>query len=500
MSTSNDRFLVDSSLSRPVRRTVSDARTPEAQWTRQYRAILRVTDATLIVTSLAVAFITRFGLDRDDTQVPGFGLHYASICVTLVVVWILALYGNRTYDVRTLGVGTTEYRKVASATAFAFGVLGVVFLVAKLDFARGLFMLALPLGVVALEVNRLLWRRWLGRQSLRGRFLLRAVIVGSSIETREVAEQLMAKSGAVYNVVGLAMDDATSHVTVGSRDIPVIASRESLLVATENLDVDAVIVAGQVADDSAFIRKLSWSLERSGAELVLASRLTDVAGPRIHFRPIEGLPLIQVEVPRFEGSRHIIKRAFDVILSGLGLIVLAPLFALVAIVIKLDSAGPVIYAQERIGRDLQPFTMFKFRSMVDGAHAMRHELHAENEAVGPLFKLRADPRVTRAGRVLRKYSLDELPQLWNVFLGHMSLVGPRPPLPDEVASYDSTTHRRLYIKPGLTGLWQVSGRSDLDWDESVRLDLYYVENWSIVGDMILLWRTAKTVLTHKGAY
>jgi exopolysaccharide biosynthesis polyprenyl glycosylphosphotransferase len=259
-------------------------------------------------------------------------------------------------------------------------------------------------------------------------------------------------------------------------------------------------VAGQPQQGSDFIRTLGWQLEGAATELVLAARLVDIAGPRIHFRPVEGLPLIHVEIPQYDGLKHALKRTFDVTLSGLALIALLPLFAILAILVKHDSAGPVIFRQERVGRNGKTFSMRKFRSMVVEAEVLLEGLRDQNDGAGVLFKMRNDPRVTRVGAVLRRFSLDELPQLWNVFIGDMSLVGPRPPLAREVASYEDHVHRRLFIKPGLTGMWQVNGRSDLSWDEGVRLDLYYVENWSLTGDLIIMWRTVKVLTKPTGAY
>jgi exopolysaccharide biosynthesis polyprenyl glycosylphosphotransferase len=248
------------------------------------------------------------------------------------------------------------------------------------------------------------------------------------------------------------------------------------------------------------VRTLGWELEGSSIELVLASRLTDVAGPRIHFRPVEGLPLIHVEIPQFEGGKHVLKRALDIVVAGLALVVLAPVMLVIAVVVRLDSPGGAIFRQERVGKAGQEFHMLKFRSMRVTAEAELQALTAANEGSGPLFKMRRDPRVTRVGLVLRRYSLDELPQLWNILVGDMSLVGPRPPLRTEVQGYESHVHRRLFIKPGLTGMWQVNGRSDLSWDESVRLDLYYVENWSLTGDVMIMWRTFRVLTRPVGAY
>jgi exopolysaccharide biosynthesis polyprenyl glycosylphosphotransferase len=261
-----------------------------------------------------------------------------------------------------------------------------------------------------------------------------------------------------------------------------------------------VIVASQPNVEGNFIHTLAWQLEGTATELILASRLADVAGPRIHFRPVDGLPLIHVEIPAFEGGKHVLKRVFDAIVSATGIAIVLPLCAVIACLIAWDSPGPVFFRQERVGRDGRTFTMLKFRSMCETATEDLAGLLDRNEGSGVLFKMKNDPRVTRVGRTLRKYSLDELPQLWNILRGDMSLVGPRPPLPSEVDEYEEHVGRRLYIKPGLTGMWQVNGRSDLSWQESVRLDLYYVENWSLIGDLVILWRTLK-VLTHPvGAY
>jgi exopolysaccharide biosynthesis polyprenyl glycosylphosphotransferase len=260
------------------------------------------------------------------------------------------------------------------------------------------------------------------------------------------------------------------------------------------------MVAGQPAGGGEFIRDLGWDLERTDAELMIASRLANVAGPRIHFRPAEGMPLMHVELPIYEGGKHVVKRVFDILVSATALILLWPLFVIIPILIKRDGRGPVFFRQERIGRNGQPFPMVKFRSMVDHAEDRLAELVDQSDGNGMLFKLRDDPRVTKIGRMLRTSSLDELPQLWNVLVGQMSLVGPRPPLSSEVEKYEQHVLRRLYLKPGLTGIWQINGRSNLSWEDSVRLDLYYVENWSLTGDLLILWRTLKVILRPVGAY
>jgi exopolysaccharide biosynthesis polyprenyl glycosylphosphotransferase len=281
---------------------------------------------------------------------------------------------------------------------------------------------------------------------------------------------------------------------------PVIGSIRFTAAYGREAGADTIVVASTPDDDRDFVRRLGWELEGSAAELVLCNRLTDVAGPRLSLRPLDGLPLVQVKIPEFEGGIHAIKRGMDVVLSLLALLPIALIAPFVAVAIKLDSRGPVLFHQLRVGRDGRQFSMLKFRTMVVDAEERRAELLAQNDGAGPLFKVKRDPRVTRVGAILRRFSIDELPQFVNVLRGDMSIVGPRPPLPNEVTSYDGSVYRRLYIKPGITGLWQISGRSDLTWADSVRLDLRYVENWSIATDVMIMWRTAKVMMAPKGAY
>jgi exopolysaccharide biosynthesis polyprenyl glycosylphosphotransferase len=277
---------------------------------------------------------------------------------------------------------------------------------------------------------------------------------------------------------------------------------DDLTEALAATGADTVVITS--ADDlpPERVRQLSWSLEPGRQHLVVAPSLTDIGGPRIHTRPVQGLPLIHVETPTYSGRKLYTKRAFDLVGSSALIIVLSPILLVLALLVKTTSPGPVFFRQERVGLDGTTFRMIKFRSMVVDAEARLQELSKLDRAAGNdvLFKMRNDPRVTRVGGFMRRYSLDEVPQLFNVLIGDMSLVGPRPPLAKEVALYDTHVHRRFLVKPGMTGLWQVSGRSNLSWEDSVRLDLFYVENWSMMGDLILLWRTVRTVARSEGAY
>src|SRR4029453_8963959 len=357
------------------------------------------------------------------------------------------------------------------------------------------------LGIPLLLLGRWEWRRWLNLERKAGRELPRAIVVGDVGAVNEVIRRMNAKP-AVYTVAGVALDATERAATTfaGDPKVPIVGASADVVAAARRVDAQAVIVAGATSGGSDFVRHLSWQLEGTSIELVLATRLTEIAGPRIHVQFIDDLPLMHVDVPRFEGGKHVAKRALDLLGSSMGLVLLAPLLLAIAIAVHVDSPGGAIFAQERIGRDGRRFTMLKFRAMTATAERDPAPLLDLGGGNGIQFKLRNDPRVTPVGRVLRKYSLDELPQLWNVLVGDMSLVGPRPPLPCEVDGYDAQGRRRLYPKPGLTGPWQVSGRSDLDWEESVRLDLHYIENWSLIGDLMLLWRTVHVVLHPVGAY
>jgi exopolysaccharide biosynthesis polyprenyl glycosylphosphotransferase len=291
---------------------------------------------------------------------------------------------------------------------------------------------------------------------------------------------------------GEAFDDPESE-RLGRTEMDILA-------AVDQYDVDVVAVATDPELAGHSLRKLSWALEQRSVELIVSPGIVEVAGPRISIRPVAGLSLLHLERPSVSGGPHLLKSIFDRVVGCLVLIGIAPILLVTAVLVKITSRGPVLFQQTRVGRGGEEFKMLKFRTMVADAEARRAELHALNEGNGLLFKLRDDPRVTKVGKYLRRFSVDELPQLVNVLRGEMSLVGPRPPLPAEVALYAIDDARRMLVKPGLTGLWQVSGRSDLTWEESMRLDLRYADNWSIALDLLILWKTARAVLGRDGAY
>lgn len=464
------------------------------RWERHYRMLLHATDATTIALTVGLTVSIQIQL--------GAGLLDSTARASLLsVLWLAMLGGTHTRDAALFRPSVAEYRGVARATGSAFGALAIGDALMSLHGMQMLLLVALPLGLGMLVLSRWSWRRWLLAQRAQGVFSSRTLVVGHRDDVEYVIANLNRSNSAGLRVVGVTLlDGDVREVVVGDGAYPVLGDVANVGTIARDLGADTVVVASRPRDDAEFVKRLSWQLEGTAAELVLSSRLADVAGPRLSFEALDGLPLIRVQIPTYSGGEHLLKRALDIVVAGCALIPIALAYPVLAILIKLDSPGPVFFFQERVGRDGQLFKMVKFRSMRTDAEQQLATLREQNEGSGLLFKMKDDPRVTRVGRVLRKLSLDELPQFWNVLTGDMSVVGPRPPLPSEVTAYDGHIFRRLYIKPGITGLWQVSGRSDLSWDESVRLDLRYVENWSVMSDLQIMWRTAKVMVQPKGAY
>jgi exopolysaccharide biosynthesis polyprenyl glycosylphosphotransferase len=473
-------------------------------WTRSYARRLAVTDATAIVGSVAIAQLVRFGADPATFGSDVVMYSYTAVSVVLILAWFSALILFRSREPRVLGTGVEEYRRVARASTTLFGTVAVVSYLLKLEVARGYLAVALPLGLLTLLLTRWLWRKWLVKQRYEGRFVSTVVVVGSHGAAAAMAKEFERTPGSGYRVVGVCVPGwgtaKGDSVNVDGHPVPVLGDEAAVLEALEGTGANMVAVSNTEYLGTGGMRALAWQLEAVDADLVVAPGVIDVAGPRLQIHPVAGLPLLHVDRPQYHGAVKTRKLALDLIGAVIWLLLLWPLFLLVAILIKLDSRGPVFYRAERIGLNGEPFTMVKFRTMTVDAEQRRIALLARNEGAGPLFKMRHDPRVTKVGWWLRRLSIDEAPQLINVLLGQMSLVGPRPPLRSEVATYSGDAHRRLLVKPGITGLWQVSGRSDLSWEESVRLDLFYVENWSLIQDLVIIGRTIGAVFRSTGAY
>ena len=477
-----------------------------AGWQSTYGRWLALSDLIAIVTSVGIAQWIRFGSAPSGGALPLLrNITYLEVSAAIVIGWMAALTINGARSTRVIGSGVEEYRRVWWATISVFGAVAIISMLFKLELARGYLMVALPLGVLVLLASRWLARRVVVRlRKQHGRCVTRLLVVGSPQAVRDLTLGLSREPWSGYDVVGACIPGQYSRDGIGIPGfgtVPVLGNEESVARAVVASGSHAVAVAATEQFHGTGLRELSWELENLDVDLLVAPGVVDVAGPRLHMRPVAGLPLIHVEKPQYHGAKRFQKRAFDIVFSGMALLFGMPLLLLIALAVKLTSRGPVFYRQERIGLDGTPFEMIKFRTMVVGADAMLEEVAHLNEAdSGVLFKIRKDPRVTWLGRFLRKYSLDELPQFINSFTGQMSVVGPRPPLESEVASYDDQTMRRLLVKPGITGLWQVSGRSDLSWEDSVRLDMFYVENWSIMADIVIALKTARVVFSHSGSY
>ncbi len=452
------------------------------RWERRYARRLELTDSAVITGAVTATLALAAQIGELEA-----GLLIAGVLVVLCWLGLLKFTGTRSPQLT--GSGALEYTRLVRATLLTFGLLGCGFVVAGQAGLRPYVLLALPLGLIGLVAGRWCWRQWLLRQRRTSRAVAHAVVVGSRSDIDTIAEFLGNDGSSGYLLVGsVVLDSATP------------ADPAAVAAEAARLGADTIVVGSRPYSDPRFVKRLAWQLEGTAAELVLSHGLTDVAEPRISLQDVEGLPLVRVRIPTYDGGQHIIKRAFDVAVATLALVPIAAVTPLLALAIRLDSPGPVLFWQDRVGRDGRTFRMVKFRTMTARAEQDRAMLLDRNDGAGPLFKLKDDPRITRVGRILRRYSLDELPQFWNVLRGDMSVVGPRPPLPSEVTAYDGSVVRRLYVRPGITGPWQVSGRSDLAWEQSVRLDLHYVENWSLLNDLILMWRTVNVVVRPEGAY
>ena len=477
-----------------------------AGWQNTYARWLALADLVAVTTAVGIAQAVRFGSASANASATLLrGITYTEISIAIILGWMAALTINGTRSTRVIGSGVEEYRRVWWATISTFGTVAIISMLFKLEIARGYLMIALPTGVILLLMSRWVARRVVVRARIgHGRCITRLLVVGSPQAVRDLTLGFSRAPGSGYDIVGACVPGQYDRPNIGVPGIgtiPVLGDESAVAQAAVASGSHAVAVAATEQLHGAGLRRLSWELENLDVDLLVAPGVIDVAGSRLHMRPVAGLPLIHVEKPQYNGAKRFQKQAFDFTFSGLALLCGLPLLLLIALSVKLSSRGPVLYRQKRIGLDGVPFEMIKFRTMVVGADAMLEEIAHLNESdSGVLFKIRKDPRVTPLGRFLRKYSLDELPQFINVFTGQMSVVGPRPPLENEVATYDDHTMRRLLVKPGITGLWQISGRSDLSWEDSVRLDMFYVENWSIMADLVIAVKTARVVFTHAGSY
>jgi exopolysaccharide biosynthesis polyprenyl glycosylphosphotransferase len=470
---------------------------PASIFTARWVACLVAVDVAVAVAAALMSVVMRFG---GDQQANLQHLPYASLTSVLPAVWVAAVLVAGAYDRRFLVTGPEEFQRVMTAGVWLVAAIALTSFFTHADLSRGLVAIVVPLITVLTLAARYAARKLLHRRVASGRYLHRVVVVGSADEARDLIRHMRRAPYAGYDVVGACLSGDASAITLPGVTVPVVGPVNRACEAAQLLGADTIAVAGTGGLPDRELRRLSWNLEGTGTELVVAPSITDIAGPRIRVRPVHGLPLLIVEEPEFSGMKRLLKETLDRSMAAVLLIGLLPVLLVIGMAIRATSPGPALFCQQRLGRLGRPFIFWKFRTMRVGAEQELSSLLHINEHDGALFKIRTDPRVTSLGRWLRRYSIDELPQLWNVLRGSMSIVGPRPCLPAEMQGHETDVRRRLLVKPGMTGLWQISGRSDLTWEESVRLDLHYVENWSIAFDLVIVWKTIAAVLSKRGAY
>ncbi|MFS4091263.1 sugar transferase, partial [Streptomyces sp. AF1A] len=468
---------------------------PANDWEQRYRRTVIISDT--VATGVVVGVIGNFFGARDAANwhekwgILAFGTE-------LLVLGALAV--SRSWAPAVLGQGAEEFRRLGRSlfTATVVLALGGIALTSR-NIKLWIFV-AVPAIALVTMTARYVLRLWLHRQRKEGRCLRPVLAAGSPATVSDLISRTRKFPHIGWRVEAVCTPDGRGRDGDQLDGVPVVGQLGDVAKHVRHDGYRVVAVTPDPHWTPDRLQRLAWNLEGSDAEMVVAPVLMEVAGPRLHVDAVLGIPLLRVSMPTFTGGRRAIKGVVDRVGAAVLLVLFAPLMALVALLVVLDSRGGAFYRQRRVGKDGREFTILKFRTMVAGAHGARAELADRNEGAGLLFKLRRDPRVTRVGAVLRRYSIDELPQLFNVLTGSMSLVGPRPPLPEECAAYDPDIRRRLLVKPGLTGLWQISGRSDLPWEEAVRLDLRYVEDWSLALDTVILWKTMRAVLHGQGAY
>jgi exopolysaccharide biosynthesis polyprenyl glycosylphosphotransferase len=462
---------------------------------RGWTGRLLLADAIVAAAAAGVALVGRFGLSAADVN----GRSYDLIAVMLVPAWLLIMTLASTYDEDYIPAGAEQYRRILNGGVWLLAAMAFMSFALRADVSRAFVLASVPLATLFTVGDRFLLRKWLHHRFAHDWTAHRVVAIGSAPEVADLARHMHRASHAGFRVV--------AALTPGEADRPALpdgmpwagGDLGEVVQWAHDFGADTLAVVDSQVLGRGGLRRLSWDLEDTELELVVAPGMTDLAGPRIRMRPIDGLPLLHIAKPQFTGARRVLKGAIDRVTAALLLIVLSPLMAAIGLAVLATSRGPIIFRQRRVGQNGRAFWLLKFRTMSRDAEEARASLqHLSVHEI--LFKIRRDPRLTPTGRLLRRFSLDELPQLVNVLRGQMSLVGPRPPLPGEVEKYGHDVHRRLLVKPGLTGMWQVNGRSDLSWEESIRLDLFYVDHWSIGLDLVLLAKTVMTVIRGRGAY
>ena len=457
------------------------------QWQTQLKIKLTIFDLISLSIAISLVFSIRFP-EIWRGELNSYEARNLVIAFVVLLGWLFFLWLNGSRDVKILGFGADEYKRLINATLLSFTFIAFISYIFKLEISRAFVLVVFPFGLLTLFITRRFLRKKLLVDRKKGRYLSNVLLIHTD-EIDPVETRLNLAEYAGFKII-------EKIKKLDSADLDF----KEVLEKAINTNCDQIMI-GQTAKVSASdLRKLGWALENTDIDLVVAPAVTEIAGPRLKVSNVEGLPLLHLEQPSFSGGARFTKRFIDIFIAIIGLVVVSPILLIVALFIKTFDSGSVIYKQKRIGKNNKEFIVYKFRTMYEGSHEQREKIMAEMNKDPRLAKNPQDPRVTKPGLFLRRWSIDEIPQLINVLKGEMSLVGPRPPLAEEVNRYEKSEKRRLLVKPGLTGLWQVSGRSELDWEDAVRLDLYYVENWSLTLDLLIILRTAAAVWRGEGAY
>jgi exopolysaccharide biosynthesis polyprenyl glycosylphosphotransferase len=457
----------------------------------RYRRDVLIADALVAGLAASLAITLRF-----DGEAPGM---WAFAPAALPLIWLTIAGLHRTYEQRFLGAGTDEFERVLRSGLVLFTSIAVSSFLMKSNLSRSVVVFSVPVTVLGSLAGRKLLRMRLHAARARGQGMEKTIVVGGGDAVVHLVQLLRDTTHRGMEPVGVCLPPL-SVIPAELDGVPVLGGPNDILQAVDDTGAHVVAVVSDPDFSGHPLRKLAWALEDRDVELIVSPGIVEVAGPRLSIRPIAGLSLLHLERPSAGGGQMLLKSGFDRSLGTLILLLTSPLLLAIAVAVRLTSRGPALFTQTRVGVGGREFSIYKFRSMVTDAEHKLIDLVHRDEGNGTLFKIRRDPRITRIGQYLRRYSLDELPQLLNVARGEMSLVGPRPPLPSEVAGYSGDAVRRLRVRPGMTGLWQVSGRSDLSWEQSLQLDLRYVDNWSMTLDLSILWRTIRAVVRGSGAY
>lgn len=451
-----------------------------------------------MITVLVALVLTTLVTDplRNGSTVGHSDVRFFLLGAATLPIWLAIMSGQRLYNIRFIGRRIDELRRVVNATFLGSMAVALAAFFASIELPRSRIVVLFLLVTVLVAIEREVARQIFGALRSRGRLIRNVIIAGANPEGRELAAMLRTDHWLGYRVLGFVDDTSTDPEPVPG--VPLLGTVSDAAEILRSRRGASVIIAAS-AIESTTTNRLARDLLDRGVHVELSSTLRDIASQRLVVRPLGRFPVVYVEPVQRGGWRRMAKRTFDIALALGALVATSPIVAAAALAIRLDSPGPVLFKQVRVGRNGRPFQVLKLRTMVVDAEARRSELLEANEADGPLFKMRDDPRVTRVGRFLRRTSIDELPQLWNVVRGEMSLVGPRPALPHETEAWDPMLTQRLRVTPGITGMWQVNGRSESSFEDYTRLDLYYVDNWSLLIDLAILAKTLPVVLLRRGA-